>query len=356
MSDTFIKSVIEGKRGQDIPLRYQHAREIRTRIDSQELLQRLERLASLLQQLGAVINVSLLNESTSVIGQIFAAVDRIVWQTADAFNTILGRVFEIAGRPEGCWSAVIDSVRRFETYAKSVEEHLRKNDVEDRNAFINTFAAYVAFTLGKDYRNSSYKLPGFIDDTVNMCDLKDKVKLASVLTLGDHRCDRTTFCSKFAGLQWTHAKYASEKIRTIIEGIANPEDLEVTGGFVGFVDWLQQLANGSVQVGLNKSTVQREIIGGLVLNGSNEIDSLFKNRAPSTFEVPNCCNDMEKWKDELEAWRIKESSYNVSADYFADLSINSQIKSIDTPNNILQWLTDHTIAFRLGNITLVGIQ
>jgi hypothetical protein len=207
--------------------------------------------------------------------------------------------------------------------------------------------------MGYAYAVSTFQLPSFINDSIEMCNIGDEVTQASVLMkFDDIRCDRSAFCSKFASVQWDLAKTAQERIKADISEDKRPKD------FVGFVDWLQQQANRIGEIGLNFTKDDHKEIsaGEQVLYGSNQIYGLYEKREMSTFKVPHCHDDMEKWRSNAATWLNQASAFNTSDGFSATSPINSNIRLIVSPNGILQQLNDLIAAFRLGNITQVSDQ
>jgi hypothetical protein len=350
MSNALVNSLLAGDNGEDIRSRHRHAREIRSRIDSQDLLLQLEQLAFQLQELGKVINTSLLLDSNSVVGKLFAAVDGIVWKTAEASSAFLRRVFEISTKPKGCWSELISHMQQFVKLAESLQGRLENESPDEPDIYTRTFSAYIAFNLGLKFNMSTFQLPSLINDSVTLCNLqKNTVTLASRLMVGENRCDRESFCSKFAKVQWQLAEQVKRKIEESFR------DKHYTN-FVDVVDWLQQLANrsGESYSNLTEDGDKEVLVGREVVNGGNVIRSIYANREPSTFKIPKCYDDMDKWRSNVAAWLNEASLYNDSGGFSTTSTINSKIRLVATPKRILQQLSDLITNFWLGKITQVS--
>jgi len=145
LSDMFIHTLLTRDFAPVIQSRYHTALDVHSRVETDKMMQIMRQLTSLgrtYETLRTVINIDLLNPATSIVGDIYNAVDRVVQETHDSvqeFHTRLLQPFT-------------------ETYEKKVDFFVRRI-VNHANAFLAHHASSDSVTFANaDVRNSSLEL------------------------------------------------------------------------------------------------------------------------------------------------------------------------------------------------------
>jgi hypothetical protein len=345
ISDLLIDSLLTGKAaGKDIRSRYLRAREVHARVNDGDgtkgmVVDRLELLVSQLKEMRAVIDVDLLNGSTTVVGLLFNAVDAIVRLTAEASVALRREVFEPSTGTGGCWTLLSKSLQQFMQSAEKVAKSVTSIS-EDEGEFNRIFAASViGLNLARNSRDFAV-LPALLNDTNDMCKQVRYVKMASAVALTDDRCDETEFCNKLWRILSTQLNNLV-KLSTFALNPYNSSDL---------VEWLQQLADGNVSA-LNQNTMDREALEDFadeVRNGNKEFKELFR-----TLEVRQCDSKIDSWMNEVKTWLNKVLSSNVSDRESFLLKTKSIVTTVTSLDSYLPALAHLISGFNLGTITKV---
>jgi len=326
LSELLVDSLVAAEKEiTDIRERFLRARKVRAWVDkgresAVDIVLNMRRLVGAIGNLRSVVDINLVNESTSIVRVLMRNIVAIVQRTTDELLTFRRRVTNVVTAPDGCVTQLADKVKTFGDYGKSVDEELKKialSDDNDSQLFKKTFARYVERVFHEFMlRNFSDKGYGLMQDVDEMCFLESAVKRLSMLMPRHDTCDVTSFCSDYRIRHLTRIKFESNKFYAM--HVKTKNGTEPTFSFekvTTFVNWLLEISEDDPTDGLGLIKPDPRALKSIrnALRLYRDRTYAFLLSTPSIFDVQRCNSDMENWLADLQSWLKRALSLNDTA-------------------------------------------
>jgi len=337
LSGNLIKSLLARDEPDGIRERYGRARNVRALVDDGgTTLELLHRLGMQTKRLRDIIDVNLVQDSTSVVEQLVHNVDSIVRRTADDWNDFGALVFDVMTSAGSCGNTISQTVKNFTEFAR-LTASLRPTNRQSFNELfiefiVKEFLAY--YNVNCTAEESTLKKAVF-----DMCGRQSKlakaVEASTSIILRNDRCNRSSFCSKVLDIIFSNdlaSTYLGLELSVLKDPIYCRPDK---------VAYLIRSLNVSEtdQEGINSDRVQLQ-------HNEEELYELLYT--PSVFDVQHCAVETDKWLADLVS-----QPEEINTRRSLSSAVSDAHRLIAVFDREVLWVNTLIVAFEQSNITKV---